>query len=100
MRRVLALAALGILASCALADAPAGTVAQAQQACVTVQPILSAASAVPDPRVQSIVGYGNAVCGPLAAGIVPATVDANTPQWLGSLAGMLKVLAPLALALL
>jgi hypothetical protein len=100
MRRLLAGAALCVLASCTLADVPASTVAQAQQACVTVQPILNAASAVADPRVQSIVGYGNAVCGPLAVGSVPATVDANTPQWLGSLAGMLKVLAPLALSLL
>jgi hypothetical protein len=36
----------------------------------------------------------------LAVGSVPPTVDANTPQWLGSLAGMLKVLAPIALSLL
>jgi uncharacterized membrane protein YadS len=100
MRRILAGAALCVLASCSQMGAPATVVSQAQQACVTVQPILNAASAVADPRVQSIVGYGNAVCGPLAVGSVPPTVDANTPQWLGSLAGMLKVLAPIALSLL
>jgi hypothetical protein len=74
--------------------------ADAQQACVQVAPVLAAASAVLDPRVQSILGYANAVCGPLATGTTPATLDTNTPQWLGQLAGMLKVLAPVALSLL
>lgn len=100
MRRLLAIAALCALAACAQSGAPPDVVGQARQACVSVAPVLNAAAAVADLRVQSIVGYGNAVCGPLAVGSVPPTVDAGTPQWLGSLAGMLKVLAPIALSLL
>lgn len=99
MRRIVGAIALCALASCSQL-AGSGIVAQAQQACVTVQPILNAASVVGDPRVQSIVGYGNAVCGPLAAGQAPASLDANTPTWLGDLGGMLKVLAPIAISLL
>jgi hypothetical protein len=100
MRRVLAGAALCVLASCSQMGGAATVVQQAQQACVTVQPILNAASAVVDPRVQSIVGYGNAVCLPLAAGNPPPTIDTNTASWLGELSGMLKVLAPIAVSLL
>lgn len=89
------------LSSCAgLAPASSGLVAQAQSACVSVAPVVQAASVVADSRVQSIVGYANAFCGPLAAGSVPSTLDANSSPWLGSLAGMLKVLAPVALSLL
>jgi hypothetical protein len=100
MRRALAAAAIGALASCAPVGQVTTTVAATQQACVMVRPWLDAALVVPDPRVQVIVSYGNAVCGPLAVGSVPATVDANTPAWLGELGGMLKVLAPIALMLL
>lgn len=100
MRRFAAAFALLLLAACGGAPQPGGIVAAAQQACVQIAPVTQAAAVVPDPKVQSIVGYANAFCGPMAAGAVPATTDDNTPQWLGQLAGMLKVLAPVALSLL
>src|SRR5580765_8430888 len=74
-----------------------GVVQSAQQACISIQPQMAAASLISDPKVQSIVGYANAMCGPLASGMIPSTVDSNTSTWLGSLSGMLKVIAPIAL---
>ena len=102
MIRPIALAALLLTAGCTAQQAArvSSVVADAQQACVQVAPILTAAAVVADPKVQSILGYANAVCGPLAAGVAPPTVDGNTPQWLGQIAGMLKVLAPIALSLI
>lgn len=87
-------------AGCSAMTTPSSTVAQAQQTCVTISPSVTAASLVPDARVQSIVGYANAFCGPLAAGVIPSTVDSNSSAWLGGLVGMLRVLAPVALSLL
>ena len=95
MTRYLAVGAIAIaLAACSPGQQKqaADVVALAQQACGTIGPIVQMASLFPDPRVTSIVGYANSVCGPLAVGAVPATIDANTPAWLGDLGGMLKVL--------
>jgi hypothetical protein len=92
--------ALALAASACSPGQVTTTVTEAQRACVTIAPIVAGAAVMPDPRVQSIVGYANAFCGPLAAGVTPATLDSNTPQWLGHLAGMLIVLAPVALSLL
>lgn len=99
MNAVILATSIGLLTACS-GTTPSSVITDAQRACVQVAPIVQAASAVPDPRVTSIIGYANAVCGPLAAGVPPATLDTNTPQWLGSLAGMLKVLAPVVLSLL
>ena len=108
--RVLMIAAAGLLLlagrqqQAAVPATGAGAISSAivatQQACVTIAPALQAASVSGNPTAQSIGQYGNAVCGPLAAGAVPATVDSSTPTWLGTLGGMIKVLLPLAALLL
>lgn len=84
----------------ATTDAQA-VVANVQQACVSVQPLLAAGSSPVAPQTaQRIASYGNAVCGPIMAGSMPPTVNSTTPTWLGSLAGMLQVVLPVAAALL
>ncbi len=89
-----------VLVGCS-AGQVASTVSSVQQACVSVQPALAAGAASGIPQARDIAGYGNAVCGPvMGGGAVPASVDASTPAWLGSLAGMLKVILPLAVGLL
>ena len=87
---------LPILAACTpqQQQQTADVIAAARSACVSLGPLFQTASLVPDARVQSIVGYFNSVCGPLSVGAVPPTVDGNTATWLGSLAGMIRVLVP------
>lgn len=87
---------LPILAACSpqQQQQTADVIAAARQACTSIGPVFLAASLVRDPKVQSIVSYADAVCRPLAAGVVPPTVDSNTATWLGSLAGMIRVLVP------
>lgn len=94
MKRILATTALVLGLTACSATQHSDLVAVSKQACATIGPIVKVAAFVPDPRVTSIVGFANAVCAPLAAGMVPATLDANTPAWLGDLGGMLKVLVP------
>ena len=95
-RKILAAISLLALAACSPQQQQQATdvIAAARQACTSIGPLFLAAAIVPNPQVQSIVGYADAVCRPLAAGVVPATVDANTATWLGSLAGMIRVLVP------
>lgn len=88
-----------VLVACTPGQVPSD-VALAQQACVTVQPVLTAGAASGNATAQEIAGYGNAVCGPLAAGSVPATVNSNSPTWLGSLGGMIETLLPLAVSVI
>ena len=95
-------ASLLALGACSAAQqAQTSTVIQeAQQACVSISPALNAAAGSTNTTVQSIAGYANAVCGPLASGAAPATVNSSTPTWLGSLGGMISALLPVAVALL
>jgi len=88
-----------MLVSCTSAQVSTA-VAEAQQACVSVGPLLAAGAASGNATAQSVAGYGNAVCGPLAAGSVPATVNSSTPTWLGSLAGIIQAVLPVAIGLL
>lgn len=103
MRVLIAFALAVALSACSASQTPKVTtiVDEARVACTQIAPTLAAASQLSDARVQSILSYANAVCAPLAANAPPpATLDANTSTWLGTLGGMLKVLAPIALSLL
>lgn len=93
MKRVVLVAALALsLSACGGGVKLSSLIDDAKAACSQIAPILSVASLVPEPRVQSIIGFANSMCGPLSAGAVPPSLDANTPQWLGQLGGMLKAL--------
>ena len=107
MRAFAALLILGLLLALGACSATSGgsaavsaVVADTQQACVTISPALQAAASSSNAQVAAIAGYANAVCGPLAAGAVPPTVNASTPTWLGSLGGMISALLPIAVKLL
>lgn len=59
--------------------------------CRRAEPLLEIASHFPIPEVYVIVLAVGALCVPLTAGIVPNTLDANTPRWLDeNLAGILR----------
>ena len=96
MKRYLAIGTVAFaLAACSPQQQKqaADLIAGAQQACASIGPIVRVAGGfISDPEVKSIIGYANSVCAPLAAGAPPASIDANTPAWLGDLGGMLKVL--------
>lgn len=60
--------------------------------CRQGQPLLAAAALIPEPRVVEIATAVNNVCGMLAAGTVPTTLDANTPAMLATNLGALAKL--------
>jgi hypothetical protein len=91
MTRFTALAGAMLLAGCS-AQQSADIVGAAQKACGAASPVLAAAALVPEPRVQAILGFAEAMCRPLAAGAVPATLDGNTASWV---AGLVQQLRPL-----
>lgn len=103
MKRMMQVAAaaaiLGTMAACS-AQQVSQTANAVQQACVTVAPVLSAGASSSNRTAADIAAYGNAVCGPVMAGTVPATVNSGTPTWLGAVAGMIQALLPLAVGLL
>lgn len=103
MRKLMMAAAIAaLLAGCSATQQAQTTQAiqEAQQACVSISPALNAAAGSTNATVQSVAGFANSVCGPLAAGSVPATVNSTTPTWLGSLGGMISALLPVAISLL
>lgn len=92
MRAIIIATTLLALAGCGTASAPGippidmtrldQAVNAARSLCRQGQPVLAAASMIPVPQVAIIASAVSALCGPLLAGQVPATVDANTPNWL------------------
>lgn len=74
-----------------------GGSATVQQACVAAQPSLTAGAKVNNPTANTIASYGNAFCGPVLAGTMPATTDSNSTNWV---LGLITQLAPLVIAAL
>lgn len=68
--------------------------ASVQQACVAAQSTLAAGAASTNPTATSIASYGNAFCGPVLAGSMPATTNSNSASWV---LGLISQLAPLVL---
>lgn len=95
----LGLCGLLVLGACTAAQV-SNTVAETQQACITISPALNAAAQSSNATVLSVASYANAVCGPMAAGSVPPNVNSSTPTWLGTIGGMLQALLPMAITLL
>lgn len=94
MIRAAALAlALG-LAGCATAAGGAATV---QQACIAAQPVFTAAVASPNAKAAATAVYGNAFCGPVLAGNMPPTANANSAAWV---LGLVSALAPVLIGAL
>jgi hypothetical protein len=88
----------GILGGAAAgAGTAAGGNATVQQACVAAQPVLTAGAMSTNSTATNIASYGNAFCGPVLAGTMPATTDSNSASWV---LGLVQTLSPLLLAAL
>lgn len=62
-------------------------------ACAVYAPVAAPLMTLPDPRVQGLAVYGNAVCGPQGSVVAGFAPDAGTAAWIGAITGSLRALA-------
>jgi hypothetical protein len=84
---------------------PPDQMMQLVDGCAAAKPMLDVASAPNMPaKVKDTAVYGKALCDSLLTGVVPPTVDSNTPEWFDTVvkgtqiaAQVAKVVLPLVL---
>jgi hypothetical protein len=91
MKRFLLLASLVALCGCNQ------VVADAQKACTAATPVLNAATGSKNTTAQQLGYSGQVLCTAAASGTAP-TVDANTPNWLGTVVGDILPLIQVGMA--